>query len=512
MKIAVYLTVFLLWAIAGCRQPGTAVSEEGRLTKKPNIIYILADDLGYGDLSSYHAESRIRTPHLDKLASEGMRFTDAHSPSSVCTPTRYALLTGRYAWRSRLPVGVLRGYGRALLDNGRPTVAGMLQAHGYRTGVVGKWHLGLDWALKPGHEHALEAPDTRISSLGIVTDMNPEHIDFTRPPENGPLDHGFDYSFILPASLDMEPYCYLENDSLLEIPDGHTEGSDLNTGYTGAFYRPGKIAPGFRFDEVLPSFVDRAIKFVEEAAQAPEPFFLYLPLAAPHTPWVPKKSYDGTSGAGQYGDFVQMVDAEVGRFLEACGKLGLDENTIVMFASDNGPFWRPEHATRFGHRAAHHFRGMKADAWEGGHRVPFIVRWPGTVEAGAVYNGVTTLTDLYATCADLLDIPLAEHAPEDSHSILPALLGANASDASQRAVVHHSGQGLFAIRKGEWKYIEGLGSGGFSPPQSVAPEPGQPPAQLYHLGRDPGEVENVYAAYPEKVRELEEDLRNVRGR
>lgn len=512
MKISVYALVFFLWAASACRQPGTSVAEGGDSPNRPNIIYILADDLGYGDLSTYNPESKIQTPNIDRLAREGMRFTDAHSPSSVCTPTRYALLTGRYAWRSRLPVGVLRGYGRALLDDDQPTVAGLLRTQGYRTAVVGKWHLGLDWALKAGHEHALEADDTSISSLGVVTNMNPEHIDFARRPQNGPLDHGFDYSFILPASLDMEPYCYLENDSLLEIPDGHTEGKDLNTGYTGAFYRPGRIAPGFRFDEVLPSFIDRAIGFVEKAAREPEPFFLYLPLAAPHTPWVPKKTYAGASGAGQYGDFVQMVDAEVGRFLEAFGKLGLDENTMIIFASDNGPFWRPEHAKRFNHRAAFHFRGMKADAWEGGHRIPFIVRWPGKIEAGTVFNGTTTLTNLYATCADLLDVPPAENAPEDSYSILPALLGINKSEPLQKVAVHHSGQGLFAIRKGPWKYIEGLGSGGFSPPQSAEPKAGQPPAQLYNLERDPGEQENVYAANPEIVKALEEDLRMVRAR
>ena len=240
MKITVYAAVFFLLIVSACRHPGGTVAEDSHSMKKPNIIYILADDLGYGDLSSYNSKSKIQTPNIDRLAREGMRFTDAHSPSSVCTPTRYALLTGRYAWRSRLPVGVLRGYGRALLDVGEPTVAGLLRTQGYRTAVVGKWHLGLDWVLKTGHEDALEAEDTPISSLGVVTDMNPDHIDFTRRPQNGPLDHGFDYSFILPASLDMEPYCYLENDSLLEIPDGHTEGNDLHTGYTGAFYRPGK--------------------------------------------------------------------------------------------------------------------------------------------------------------------------------------------------------------------------------------------------------------------------------
>ncbi|CAN5452003.1 sulfatase-like hydrolase/transferase [soil metagenome] len=468
----------------------------------PNIVYILADDLGYGDVSVYNPTGQISTPSIDKLASQGMRFTDAHSPSSVCTPTRYSLLTGRYPWRSRLPVGVLRGYSRTLIEADRPTVASLLKSSGYQTAVIGKWHLGLDWEVQKGSEALLSTPD-----YGIKTEMDTALIDFSRKPAQGPNTVGFDYSYILPASLDMPPYCYLENQRLTELPTAYTDGNKLQTGYTGPFWRAGKMAPSFDFYGVLPTFVSKATDFLKKQTSK-QPFFLYLPLAAPHTPWVPSKNYKGKSKAGEYGDFVQQVDAAVGEVLRTLEQSGLADNTIVLFASDNGPYWRENFVKQFNHRAAGEFRGMKGDAFEGGHRIPFIVRWPGKVKAGSESNATTTLANLTATCKEILGNKTPN--AEDSYSILPILLGKVKQVPNQPAVVHSSSIGYFSIRKGDWKLIEGLGSGGFTEPRDVKPKPGEPIGQLYNLATDQFETTNQYQKNPEKVKELTILLNQIR--
>ena len=473
---------------------------------QPNIIYILADDLGYGDVSIYNADSKISTPNIDNLALQGMRFTDAHSPSSVCTPTRYGILTGRYCWRSKLPRGVLRGYGQALIEHQEVTVPELLRDQGYVTGVVGKWHLGLDWQLKENHEDSLKI----YGDVPIISNLKSDWIDFTKPPKNGPIAHGFDYSYILPASLDMEPYCYLENDTLTELPDAYTPGNDLDapSWATGAFWREGRMSEGFNFYEVLPTFVKQAKEFVCNQANSGNPFFLYLPLAAPHTPWVPKEKFNGKSGAGQYGDFVQMVDVHVGDFLEYLDELHLEENSIVIFTSDNGPFWKPDFIEKFDHKAAHIYRGMKADIWDGGHRIPFIVRWPGEVQPGSECNQLTSLTNLIATAADISGTSLPVGVGMDSRSILPVLKNEDIYNAGP--VIHHSSRGMFAIRVNNWKYIEGLGSGGFTQPAIIGPQEGGPTGQLYHLAQDPGEEHDLFYMNPEKVTELKLKLEEIR--
>lgn len=460
----------------------------------PNIVYILADDLGYGDVSVYNPDGKISTPNIDRLASQGMRFTDAHSPSGVCTPTRYSLLTGRYPWRSRLPVGVLRGYSRTLIEADRPTVATLLKSKGYQTAVIGKWHLGLDWIPKKGRESLLAT-----TGYGIKSEMNPDDIDFTQDPAQGPKTIGFDYSFVLPASLDMPPYAYLENQKLTELPTGYTAGNKPESGYAGPFWREGQMSPSFDFHAVLPTFINKATDFLKKQPVA-KPFFLYLPLAAPHTPWMPTKGYVGTSKAGEYGDFVQQVDAAIGDVLKTLDQSGLANNTIVLFASDNGPYWREDFVKKFDHKAAGGFRGMKGDAYEGGHRIPFIVRWPGKVKAGSVSDATTTLANLTATCQEIL----ADKGPTplDSYSILPVLLGNTKRVLGQPAVVHSSSVGFFVIRKGDWKLIEGRGSGGFTEPQVIKPETGKPAGQLYNLATDRSERQDLYDQHPEKVKEL----------
>jgi arylsulfatase A len=496
--------ILCLAAVATCLLLSVAMTRHPQKNQLPNIVYILADDMGYGDISVNNPSGKIRTPHIDQLASQGMRFTDAHSPSSVCTPTRYALMTGRYPWRSRLPVGVLRGYSRTLIEADRPTVASLLKQHGYETGVVGKWHLGLDWSVAPGNEALLNG-----ERYGIKAEMKPDEIDFSKKPTAGPNTVGFGYSHILPASLDMPPYCYLENHQLTEPVTGYTDGNKLTSGYTGPFWREGKMSPSFDFYGVLPTFIEKAKAFIKRQSPS-KPFFLYLPMPAPHTPWVPTKDHTGKSKAGEYGDFVEQVDAAVGDVLKTLENAGLAQNTIVIFASDNGPYWRQNFVEQFGHKAAGEFRGMKGDAFEGGHRIPFIVRWPGKIKPNTVSNATTTLANLMATCKEIVGEKDSKFDTEDSYSILPVLMGKTNHVPKQPAVVHSSSIGYFAIRKGKWKLIEGLGSGGFTEPRQVQAVAGGPAGQLYDLEADVAETNNLYTQYPEKVKELADLLMEIR--
>ena len=477
----------------------------------PNIVYILADDLGFGDVGIYNTTAKVNTPNIDRLAKQGMRFTDAHTTSSVCTPSRYSILTGRYPWRSRLPVGVLRGYSRSLIEEGLPTVAGLLKARSYRTAVIGKWHLGLDWVPKDAFKDSLNPAFNKNNLYGITNEMNPAQIDFTRPPVNGPRTVGFDYSYVLPASLDMPPYCYLENDRLTEPLTGYTPGNKLETGYTGPFWRAGLMTSSFDFYNVLPDFTSKATHFIRQQAGAENPFFLYFPMPAPHTPWVPGVAFKGKSAAGEYGDYIEEVDDAVGKLLQTLDSMGLSKNTMVIFTSDNGPYWREDFVRKFIHKAAGEFRGMKGDAFEGGHRVPFIVRYPGYVKAATISNATTTLANLMATCADLTGNTAATFTTEDSYSILPILYGRSTEVAGQPAIVNISSKGHYNIRKGQWKLITSLGSGGFTVPAKIEAGAGQPTGQLYNLENDIHEANDLYKQYPEKVKELSGLLEEIRS-
>lgn len=502
-RYAIVITAFI-FLLVGCRDTKSDITN-----MPPNIVYILADDMGYGDVSVNYQQSRMRTPNIDKLAKEGMRFTDAHSPSSVCTPTRYGILTGRYCWRSRLQEGVLRGYGQALLEKERTTVASLLKDYGYTTGVVGKWHLGVNWVVKSEFTDSLHSNRAQINEQGLILEMPGSWIDFTKKPTDEPSQHGFDYSHILPASLDMPPYCFLENGALQTIPDNYTQGNDLNTGYYGAFWRPGRIAPDFEFDQVLPTFTAKAKTFIARESKSEKPFFLYFPLAAPHTPWVPTDEYKNKSLVGQYGDFVQMVDETVGEIMKALDEAGVAENTLVIFTSDNGPYWRPDKIEEFNHRAAGPYRGMKADIYDGGHRVPFIVRWPGKVKEQSESHALITHTNLMATAAELVGVELDENTGEDSKSLLPILLG---QDYQEEPVIHHSSKSFFAIRKGDWKLVDRMGSGGFSPPVFVETSGGEPKGQLYNMREDPSETTNLYDERPDVVAELQLELDRIKRR
>ena len=470
----------------------------------PNIIYILADDLGYGDLSIYNEASKIKTPHLDQLARQGMRFMDMHSTSSVCTPTRYSILTGEYAWRTSLKMGVLWSYGPLMIPDEKETVAKLLKRNGYQTAVVGKWHLGLDWQLKSDPQ-----PNQVIQNdWGLITDYKEEIIDFSKNPTKGPTQVGFDYSYILPASLDIPPYAYLENEKITQPVTSYTDGSNLEGDRDYDFWRPGPMAEGFDFYEVLPNFIDKAKAFIKKTQQKKAPFFLYLSLAGPHTPWVPKAKAPYSSKAGMYGAFVEMVDEQLGQLFAYIDEQGIGEETMVIFTSDNGPYWKPHHIEKYNHKAAAQLRGMKGDIYDAGHRVPFLVRWPAKVSPGSMAQGASSLANFYATVADLLGIP---SKALDSNSLLGQLTD---SDFQQQAqpVIHHSSRGHFAIRYGDWKMIEKRGSGGFNPPASQPTPPGERPQRLFNLKEDPSELNDVSQEYPQKLEQLIQQLDSIKQR
>lgn len=463
----------------------------------PNIIFLMADDMGYGDPGSFNDDSKIPTPFMDSLAAQGMRFTDAHSGSAVCTPTRYGVVTGRYAWRTRLKRGVLSGYSRALIEPGRATVASLLRERGYHTAVIGKWHLGLDWATLSEPEDWSD-PDTSNAFQGPSDFARPDglEIDFTKPVTNGPATLGFDYSYIIPASLDMAPYVYLENNACEKPATTHEPGRSDGP----VFWRPGEAAEGFDFFDVLPNLTRHAIAYVEGRAEDPgTPFFLYFPLPAPHWPWVPTEEFVGRTEVGKYGDFVAQVDAGIGQLMDALERTGQAENTLFIVTSDNGAEWDPSHIEEFGHYANHASqRGKKRDAWEGGHRMPFIARWPAKVAASSASDQTICLTDLMATAAEIARAEIPASAGEDSVSFLPALLGTD-TEPLREATVHHSVDGVFAIRQGRWKFIDGQGPGSN---QWDGPQAGDPPTQLYDLEADRHEDRNLVEEQPEIAQKL----------
>ncbi len=468
--------------------------------RRPNIIYILADDMGYGDIRALNPECKIATPNLDQLAHSGMIFTDAHSSSSVCTPTRYGILTGRYNWRSRLKSGVLWGLSRRLIEVDRMTVQSLLKQHGYYTACVGKWHLGMDWTLKQGGI-ATEKSYNKKTSLGW-------EVDYSQPIQNGPNSVGFDYFFGISASLDMPPYVYIENNRSQGIPT-----------VTKAFHRDGPAHKDFEAIDVLPRTTKKTVDIIKQRAAASKsgtPFFIYFPLNAPHTPILPTPQWQGKSGINAYCDFVMQVDDTVGQVMQALKAQGIAENTLVIFTADNGcsPAANFKEMAEKDHQPSYQFRGHKADIYEGGHRVPFIASWPARVKAGTHSDQLICLTDLLATAADIVSAKLPDEAGEDSVSILPALEG-KATAPLREAAVHHSIRGAFSIRKGDWKLELCPGSGGWSSPRPGKDDLSQLAAiQLYNLKNDLGEQKNVQDQHPEIVLELTELLQRYaeRGR
>ena len=446
--------------------------------RRPTIVVILADDLGTGDVTALSMSCRIRTPYLDGLAVESTRLTDFHTNSSVCTPTRYGLLTGRYAWRSRLQKGVLQGDSPALIAPGRPTVASALHDAGYRTVCVGKWHLGLDWR---------KGPDGKA--------------DFSQPFGGGPLAHGFETFHGIAASADMPPYAWLEGDRVTADPTA------VFAGGAGVLHvRKGPSAPGWRSDNLLESLTQRSIAELRKCREDPRPLFLYLALPSPHTPIAPSAQWRGRSGINAYADFVMETDNTVGRILMALRETGRGEDALVIFTADNGcsPSANFVDLREHGHDPSAGFRGMKSDLYEGGHRVPCLVRWPGRIARGGSSDALAGTTDLFATCLSAAGVKVAAGG-EDSVDLLPVLTGK--AKMARESYILHSIDGRFAFRKGTLKYLACRGSGGWSPPTPKDRDYMRlPPDQLFDLAEDPSEESNLARPRQAEVERLWAEL------
>ena len=469
-----------LIALLACILPIFASQSGHAESGAPNVIVVMADDLGIGDISPTNPNCKIKTPNLQRLADEGITFLDAHTPSSVCTPTRYGLLTGRYNWRSRLARGVLSGRSDHLIPASRPTLGHLMKRAGYHTAMVGKWHLGWDWHKVDGK------------------------IDFTQAVKNGPDINGFDQYYGHCGSLDMPPYVWVDTGKITAQPNREEGVSKAQNRY--GWYRKGPIGADFHIDQVLPHLFQKSISYVEEraaASKAGTPFFLYLALPAPHTPIVPVSPFRGASGINDYADFVAQTDFHVGQLLTALKDNGIDENTLLLFTSDNG--CSPEANFSLLKEHDHHpsatYRGHKADIYEGGHRVPLIARWPAAIPAGQETKALACLTDLYTTFESLTGQERRDTGGEDGFNLLPVFNGAASSGRS--TLISHSIGGSFAIRQGSWKLCISAGSGGWSAPrEKAAQERGLPPVQLFDLSRDPAEQNNLAQQEPQRVRRL----------
>ena len=442
--------------------------------EKPNIIFVLCDDLGYGDIRCLNPErGKIPTPGVDRLAKEGMIFNDAHSGSSVCTPTRYGLLTGRYSWRTTLQKGVVQGYDDNLIKKDRPTVASFLKAQGYHTGIIGKWHLNFHY-LDPESGKKLIKKGRNLAPVG------------SKIPD-GPTTRGFDYFHGFHHARNMK--MVIEGDTLIAHDD------EIN---------------------MLPRITKHSVEYIKARAADKKPFFLYVPYGSPHTPIVPNKEWQGKSGISPYADFVMETDDGFKQILDALDETGLTENILVIFSADNGCSKAADiqKLKKNGHYPSAHLRGSKADLWDGGHRVPFIVRWPGHVAAGSKTDQLICLTDLFATCAEILDKPLPEKTAEDSVSFLPALKG-QPIVSTRKGVIHHSISGHFAYRQGKWKLLLARSSGGWTAPKENQVKKNAPIAQLYDMEADPSETNNLYTSQPEiaaqLLKQLEADVTSGRS-
>jgi arylsulfatase A-like enzyme len=447
----------------------------------PNIVIILVDDMGYGDPGCFNPDSKIPTPNIDSLARDGMRFTDAHAPGPLCHMSRYGLMTGRYPFRT----DVNKWRKHATIEPGRTTIASLLKAQGYQTAMVGKWHLGFE---EDGYDKILPG---------------------------GPVDVGFDSFFGIRASTDIPDYFYIRDKRAVAPPteaigDMNSPGDEW-TRIQGKFWRRGKIGKSMKLEDVTPRFTEEAISVIEKQG-GDKPLMLYLAYPAPHTPWLPSEEFVGKSKVGLYGDFMMMVDAMIGRVLGALEKSGMAQDTLVIFSSDNGPVWYDKDVERFGHDSAGPLRGMKADAWEAGHRMPFIVRWPGKVAAAAVSDQTICFTDLLATFANITGYQREPGEGPDSYDFSRVLLGGQPADKPVRPhLAMKSGGGHMSIRVGDWKLIDALGSGGFSDPKKLKPEKGAAPAQLYNLKDDLGEENNLFSEHSELVERLRATLKSVTG-
>ena len=484
MKQLSMIIIFAVLTVALRMTPGLIAAEtESTVPAKPNIIYILVDDLGYGDVHALNpAHSKIPTPNMDRLVAQGMAFTDAHATSSMCTPSRYSILTGRYNWRSRLQSGVLNHYGASLIAKDLITAPALLKQQGYTTACIGKWHLGWQW------------PENAAKTLTASQTL-----------AEGPTTRGFDYYFGQDTPS-VAPYCFIENDHIIgELSEQMPSGYQHN--------RPGAMVKGWTSEALLPTLTDRAVRYIREQSPHKTPFFLYFPLSSIHYPIAPTAEWRGKSGLGDMADFLMQTDAEIGRVLDALEKSGAADNTLVILSSDNGrdPTVDWHKNLKQGHLPSGPFRGCKTTIWDGGHRLPFIARWPAVITPGTHCGQLVSEMDFMATCADILGVKLPDNAGVDSVSLLPLLRG---DDKPVRTtLVHHSHSGKFAIREGKWKLVLCPGSGGWAKPaepsDAVARKKNLPDIQLYDMSADKAEQQNLQAKHPEIVARLIQKLEKI---
>lgn len=455
--------------------------------QSPNIIFILADDLGYGDISAFNPDSKIHTPNIDKLAQHGISFTDAHASSALSTPSRYSLLTGRYPWRTKLKQGGLDGDSPALITPDRRTIAQMFSEKGYHTACIGKWHLGWDWGYAD-------------------SGRKKKDIDFSLPIKNGPTERGFDYYFGIPASLDISPYVYVENDRATSIPDHIIEPQKkdltqlMHGGMAGADFKP---------EECFTQIIRHSLSYINQQKDSKNPFFLYLPITAPHTPILPSKEFQGATSIGVYGDFVVMIDDMVRQIVETLKKNKQLDNTMIVFASDNGcaPYIGVKEMEKQGHFPSYIYKGYKSDIYEGGHRIPLIVSWKGKYTKSETNNSLVSLIDFYATFAQMLNYDLKTEEAVDSYSMWPIL--SKKGTSARKDLVHQAGEGYLSLRTPRLKLVFYGGSGGSSFPLKAADVAKFPSMQLFDLEKDPSEKENIIheKRYEANVKEMKRLIR-----
>ncbi|SHO63784.1 sulfatase family protein [Algoriphagus zhangzhouensis] len=497
-KSSIFAFLSILLAISACSKESS---------NPPNIVIIYADDMGYGDLAIQNPNSKIPTPNLDKLAKEGMRFTDAHSSSGICSPSRYALLTGTYHWRRQF--GIVGAFGKPFFAETDITLPQLLQAEGYSTACIGKWHLGWNWEFQ-------NQPTAEVEQWGKMTKYYlPEDIDWNQPVSGGPLDRGFDYYFG-DGTINFPPYAWVENDRIIQAP---SETMDINNiGFEvkeGSWeFRPGPKVKDWNPYEVLPTLAKKTEEWIK-AQDKNKPFFLYFALPSPHAPIIPNDEFDGKSQAGPYGDFMVQTDWVIGEVLAALKENGLEENTIVIFSADNGPeHYAWERAEKFDHFSMGDFRGLKRDVWEGGHHVPFIVKWPGHIQEESVSNELISQIDVMATIANIIGIEMPEKAAPDSYDFTAVFTGKDYHSPLREATIHNTNAKIWGIRKGDWLYINDS-TGGLRPmPESFKELTGytdfHTPGLLFNMKEDPEQRDNLFEKFPEKITELSALLEDYR--
>lgn len=459
--------------------------------EKPNVVYILADDMGYGDISALNENCKFQTPHFDEMCREGIAFCDAHSTSAVCTPSRYSILTGRYNWRSRLKSNVLGGYSPHLIEEGRTTLGHLFQRNGYQTAAIGKWHLGMDFETT----HEFYELENHMAPEGVD-----DGVDYTKRIKYAPVTNGFDYFWGIAGSLDMPPYVYIENDRFTQVPDHRCETSKGK-----GWYRPGPTAPGFLHEKVLDELCEKVIGQIEKYKE--NPFFIYFAMPAPHGPILPEKQFQGKSGTNEYGDFVLQCDDVVGRIVDKLKKEGVYNNTIIVYTSDNGcsPIADYEELKKVGHNPSYIFRGTKSDIYEGGHRIPYLIQWPDVIPKNKRCHRTVCLSDFMATMADVLGDSLGEAEGVDSVSNI-SLWKNPESEGVREYTVHQSIDGSLAIRNHSFKLEMCPGSGGWSYPEAGEITKEMPEVQLYDLENDIGETTNVVGKYPDVYERMRAEL------